>query len=328
MNAAHDEAWDTPVTRVLGCSLPIVLAPMASVSGGRLAAAVTAAGGLGVLGAGYADETWIDAAFREAGNARVGIGFISWHLAGHPARLDAALAHAPAAVILSFGDPAPFIGRIKDAGAIAIVQVQSVAEAAQAAELGADLVVAQGSEAGGHGASRGTFALVPTVVDAVAPVPVLAAGGVADGRGLAAAFMLGATGALVGTRLYATQEALGHEKIKHRLTTARGDETVRTRLFDIVRELEWPDGYSGRALYNQFIARWAGREAELRESSKAREDFKTAVATGDAEDGLVWASEAIDLIRAIEPAGDVVRRIASDAAGRLTRPPMGVPTSR
>lgn len=325
MTTTQAEAWDTVTTRILGCSLPIVLAPMGGVSGGRLAAAVSAAGGLGILGAGYADTAWIDAAFGEAGNARVGIGFITWHLARHPERLEAALAHAPAAVMLSFGDPAAFLGRIKDAGAVAIVQVQSLAQAERAAALGADLIVAQGSEAGGHGAGRGTFALVPAVADAVAPVPVLAAGGVADGRGLAAAFMLGASGAVVGTRLYATREALGHGAIKQRLAEARGDDTVRTRVFDIVRELEWPEGYTGRAVRNRFVEHWEGREAELRESAEARTAFHAAVAAGDGDDGLVWASEAIDLVHAVEPAGDVVRTMARQAAALLSRPAAGVP---
>ncbi|RDD61013.1 NAD(P)H-dependent flavin oxidoreductase [Ferruginivarius sediminum] len=318
MASSSGGVWDTPVTRLLDCELPIVLAPMGAVSGGGLAAAVAQAGGCGLLGPGYLDETWIEREFDNAGNAPVGIGFITWHLSRYPERLDAALARKPSAVMLSFGDASPFAARIKDAGARLIMQVQTVADAERAAELGADLIVAQGTEAGGHGASRGTFALVPAVADAVAPVPVMAAGGVADGRGMAASFMLGAAGVLVGTRLFATREALGHANVKARLAQARGDETLRTQIFDIIRGIDWPSGYTGRAVRNDFAARWDGREDELLTAvEEERPRFQAAVEAGDTDGGLVWASESVDLIREVEPAGEVVRRMADEAARLL-----------
>ena len=145
-----------------------------------------------------------------------------------------------------------------------ILQVCSLAEARGAARLGADVIVAQGSEAGGHGAARRTvFTLLPEIVDAVRPIPVLAAGGVSDGRGLAAALMLGAEGALVGTRLFASREALGSDALKQRILDATGDDTLRTEVFDIVRGLDWPPGYTGRAISNRFSRTWHGREVEL-----------------------------------------------------------------
>lgn len=314
--------WNTPATRLLGCDLPIVLAPMGAVSGGRLAAAVTRAGGLGLLGPGYDDETWIAREFDAAEGTRVGIGFITWHLALHPERLDAALARTPAAVMLSFGDPAPFAERVREAGVPLMIQVQDVRAAVRAADLGADLIVAQGSEAGGHGAGRGTFALVPAIADAVAPTPVLAAGGVADGRGLAAAMMLGAAGALVGTRLYASEEALGHDNAKARLVDSGGDDTLRTRIFDIVRGLDWPAPYTGRAIRNAFADTWHGREDSLDAApAEVRDDYRKAAKAGDTRTAVVWASEAIDLIRDLRPAGDIVRDMARDAASRLSRAP-------
>jgi nitronate monooxygenase len=260
----------TRLTQLLGIEHPILLAPMGSVSGGALAAAVSAAGGLGLIGLGYGDPDWLEREFAAAGPARVGCGFITWSLARRPELLARALAHQPAAVMLSFGDPAPFAGPIKETGAALICQVQTVAQAIEAVAAGADVVVAQGTKAGGHGATRATLPLVPAVVDALrtrgSAAPVVAAGGIADGRGLAAALALGADGALIGTRFLASNEALAASAAKARVVAAGEDATVRTRIFDLARGLDWPDGYTGRALTNHFTERWHGREGECKTS--------------------------------------------------------------
>jgi nitronate monooxygenase len=319
----------TAVTRLLGITHPIVLAPMGGVAGGRLAAAVTAAGGFGIIGggygnpkAGYGGHDFMEREFRAAGNARIGIGYITWSLAQFPELLDQALKRRPVAMFLSFGDEAQFAPKIKAAGALLICQVQDVEGAARAAAAGADIIVAQGTEAGGHGAQkRATMALVPAVVDAVHPIPVLAAGGIADGRGMAAALMLGASGALVGTRFWATPEALGHDNAKELLTSSSGDATLRTRIFDIIRELDWPPGYSGRALANDFTAAWHGCEAELAGRVGAeRERFWSAMGAGDVSTAIVFAGEGVDLIHDIRPAAQVVHDIANEAEALLRRP--------
>ena len=160
--------------------------------------------------------------------------------------------------MLSFGDPRPHAAVIKAAGCRLICQVQDLASARLAREAGADLVVAQGTEAGGHGGTCATLPLVPAVLDAVDPIPVLAAGGIADGRGLAAALALGAQGALIGTRFYASDEALGSPRAKQSIVEGSADGTQRTTVFDIVRGLDWPAGTNGRALRNPFMARWHG----------------------------------------------------------------------
>ncbi len=318
----------TAVTRLLGITHPIVLAPMGGVAGGRLAAAVTAAGGLGIIGGGYGNPKagyggfdFMEREFRAAGNARVGIGYITWSLAQFPELLDQALERRPVAMFLSFGDEAQFAPRIKATGALLICQIQDVEGARRAAAAGADIIVAQGTEAGGHGAQkRATMALVPAVVDAVHPIPVLAAGGIADGRGLAAALMLGAGGALVGTRFWATPEALGHDNAKELLTKSSGDATLRTRIFDIIRELDWPPGYSGRALANDFTATWHGREAELAGRVGAeKERFWSAARAGDVSTAVVFAGEGVDLIHDIKPAADILRDIAGEAEVLLRR---------
>lgn len=319
--AGECPAMETPVTRLLGIRYPILLAPMGAVAGGALAAAVAQAGGFGMIGPGYLDESWIGREFDAAGNAPVGIGFITWHLAQHPERLGFALARKPAAVMLSFGDAAPFVDQIRGSGAKLIMQVQTLGDARRAAELGADLIVAQGGEAGGHGAiGRGTLPLTAAMVDAVAPIPVVAAGGIADGRGLAAALALGAAGALVGTRFFATQEALGHPAAKAGLVTGQGDATVRTTVFDVIRKIDWPKPFTGRALRNRTVETWHGRENELvADIDRQHAAYTAAAAQGDFTTAVLWAGEGVDLIRDIPSARDVVVQMATEARAAIER---------
>lgn len=304
----------TSITDLFAISHPILLAPMGMISGGALAAAVSRAGGLGMLGAGYGDADWLERELTACGDARIGVGFITWSLATRPHLLDQVLERDPVAVMLSFGDVRPFATRIRDTGAKLICQVQTVEGAREAVAAGADVIVAQGSEAGGHGAARATFTLVPAVVDAVAPVPVLAAGGVADGRGLAAALALGAEGVLVGTRFYASSESLGHERAKRRIVEAAGDDTVRTTVFDVVRGIDWPAPYTGRAVANRFTERWHGAEAKLAGAvADERERYLSAAAEGNVDIGVLFAGEDVDLIDDVPSAAEIVERMADEA---------------
>ena len=243
----------TALTEMFGLKHPIVLGPMGSVSGGHLAATVSNAGGLELVGGGYGDSTWLRtelSSVKQETSRPWGVGLITWSI--NRSVLDLALGYRPDAFMLSFGDPRPYAQAIKSAGCKLICQMQGLEEARLAQEAGADIIVAQGTEAGGHGGGRATLSLVPAVVDAVAPTPVVAAGAIADGSGLAAALMLGAHGALIGTRFCASTEALGRDQAKQRIVAARGHETVRTRLFDIVRGYAWPPSYTGHALRNRF----------------------------------------------------------------------------
>ena len=309
----------TPLTDMFGLQHPIVLGPMGGVSGGRLAAAVSNAGGLGLVGGGYGDPVWLDAELahvKEATRAPWGVGLITWSATAET--VDRALRYHPHAFMLSFGDPRPHVAAIKAAGCKLICQVQDLDGARLAQEAGADLIVAQGTEAGGHGGRRATFPLVPAVVDAVAPTPVIAAGGIADGRGLAAALMLGAHGALIGTRFYASTEALGHARAKQRIADAHGEQTARTQVFDIVRGYDWPGGYTGRALRNGFMQRWDGRESALAAQAQAeRPGYQAATRDGDFDTAMVWAGEAVDLIHEVESAATLVARIGAEAEARL-----------
>jgi nitronate monooxygenase len=306
----------TRLTEAFGLQYPIVLAPMGGVSGGLLAAAVSNAGALGMVGGGYGDATWLSLELSRVKKKTLrpwGVGFITWSV--DRSVVELALAYQPHAVMLSFGDPKLYGPLIRSAGCRLICQVQDLEGARAAQEAGADFIVAQGNEAGGHGATRATLPLVPAVVDAVAPTPVIAAGGIADGRGLAAALMLGADGALIGTRFYASVEALGSDLAKQRIVAAHGDETARTRVFDVVRKLHWPKANTGRALRNRFLDRWDGRDAELAAGLEAEfPRYRDAADQADFDTAVVWAGEAVDLIREVEQAATLVARIGAAAS--------------
>ena len=308
-----------PITELLGIRHPIISAPMGMVAGGKLAAAVSNAGGLGLIGPGYQGADWIEREFRQADGARVGVGFITWDLTRGPERLDAALAFQPAAVMLSFGDASPFADRIRRAGARLLLQVQSLSAAVAAARLEPDAIIAQGTEAGGHGGGRALFPLLPAVVDRVTPIPVVAAGGITDGRGIAAAFALGASGVLVGTRFYAAEESLGLPEAKRRLVAGSGDATLRTRAMDAVRRLPWPVEFTGRVLRNAFTDRWHGNEESLtRMLEEEAPRYARAVETGDFDTAALWAGEGVDLIDDVVPAAEIVARLVAETRATLS----------
>jgi nitronate monooxygenase len=307
----------TALTSLLGIKHPILLAPMDLVSGAGVAAAVSEAGGFGILGGGYGEKAWLE---RETARLKTcaapfGIGFITWSLAKRPELVDIALDAAPRAIMLSFGDPRPFTPRIKSAGVRLICQVQTEDMASQALDAGADILVAQGTEAGGHGASRTTIDIVPAVVDlAAGRVPVVAAGGIADGRGLAAMMMLGAAGVLVGTRFYASVEADGAEEAKKRICAAASGSTVRSIIFDLSRNNIWPAPFTGRCLVNDHTRRWLGREVELMQNvASVAADYAAARAAGNFDIAAVIAGESVGLIHDIPPAGEIVERIVTEA---------------
>jgi nitronate monooxygenase len=308
------------VTTMLDIEHPIVQAPMGGSAGGILAAAVSNAGGLGLIGVGSGDVGWMDreVALVAAGTSRPwGIGFQSW--ATDLATVKRALEHEPTAVMLSFGDPTTLAGVIRESDARLIVQVVDITEARRALDVGADVIVAQGTEAGGHGGTRATLPFVPAVVDLVHPIPVLAAGGIADGRGLAAALCLGAAGALVGTRFQASREALVDAEVVKAILDGRGEDTERSRVLDIVRGSAWPARYTGRTLRNEFLDEWLNREAELEGNKEVIASYSKAEREGDMRAVAVWAGEAIDLITDSQSAGEIVHHMATDAEAILRR---------
>jgi len=306
-------------TEKFGLQYPIALAPMDPASGGVLAAAVSNAGALGLLGGGYGSHEVLEREFDLAGDASIGCGFITWSMARDVSLLDKALARRPRCLMLSFSDPEPFAAKVHAAKIPLICQVQTLEHVQRALDVGAAVVVAQGTEAGGHGFDRQTtMTFVPEVADYLAAkgpqTILLAAGGIADGRGLAAALMLGADGVLMGTRFWATQEALIHPNAKARVTQARGSQTIRTSVYDIVRGKAWPKEYTGRLMHNDFIHRWNGNEEALRglRESELRA-VESAYESGDYDCANVTVGQAIGLIGDIPSAADVVHRTARQA---------------
>jgi nitronate monooxygenase len=312
-------ALRTTLTELFSIQHPVVLAPMGGSAGGALAAAVSNGGGLGLVGGGRGHHDWLDrelAIVAGQTDRPWGAGLQSW--ANGAATVERVLEHGPHAVMLSFGDASELAPPVKRAGVKLIMQVTDLDEASEAIELGADVVVAQGAEAGGHGGGRATLPFVPVVVDLVAPTPVLAAGGIADGRGLAAALALGAAGALIGTRFLATLEALIAPEAVKAILESTGEDTERSRVLDIALG-EWPARYTARTLRNAFLDQWRGREDALGRDQAARDAYQAAVARGDQDSAPVWASEAIDLITEVTPAADLVRAIAQQAEAALTQ---------
>ena len=313
----------TALTSLLNIEHPILLAPMAGIAGGALASAVTNAGGLGFVGGGYGERASLDRELLAAGNTQVGVGFITWSLQKNPGLLDVALEHHPKTVFLSFGDIGDFAPRIKRAGVPIIAQVQTVAQARKAVADGADVIVAQGTEAGGHGGGRATLPLVPAVLDAVGKqVPVVAAGGIADGRGLAAALMLGAAGVVCGSVFYASRESLAHPNCKQAAFAGSGDNTIRSSAIDVARSIDWPAPWNIRTLKNPYITGWDRNLDDLKQRvATEKPRYLKAAADGDTDVAAVIVGEAVDLIHAEEGAAAIVHRIVAEAETRLRAAP-------
>ncbi len=301
------------VLQCLGIKYPIISAPMARIAGAKLATAVSEAGGLGLIGGGYCDPTWLLKQLNLAGDKLYGVGFITWRLKENPHVLDMALERKLQAIMLSFGDIEPYVTLIKARGIPLICQVQSVAEAKACYQKGADIIVAQGTEAGGHGGMLSTMALTPAIVDAVKPLPVVAAGGISDARGMKAALALGAKGVLMGTRFMASEESEASDKAKALMVTSKACDTVRTRVFDYARGYDWPKPYTARVLKNQFTETWHGKANQLSLLSNETQQalYADACRSNDFDIAGLFIGEGIDLIHEILPAAQIVQLLTA-----------------
>ena len=318
----------TRLTQRFGIRHPVVCAPMAFVAGAGLAAAVSRAGGLGIVAGGYAGafgaDTDLDAELVTASAEKFGAGFITWALERSPQMLTCALKHSPFCIFLSFGDPRPFAREIRDAGAALICQVQFLSQIDMALEAGAAAIVAQGGEAGGHGAARSTFPFIPEAADYLrkhSPETLLiAAGGIADGRGLAAALMLGADGVLMGTRFWASAEALTLRSHTDKAIGSTGDATIRTKAFDALRGAPWPREYSFRILKNKLTDEWADRESEaLRAFGGLSAEYARARAKNDLDMVAIVCGEAVGLLRDRPSAASIIESTVTQAAELLRK---------
>ena len=316
---------NTSLCTLLGIKHPILNASMAGTATGELAAAVSEAGGFGMIGGTNSEgASWLREQIRIARSLTsqpFGVGFISaFPDTEELARV--ALDEGVAAINHSFADPTPFVAATHAAGAKLFNQVQTLEQAIRAAQAGVDVIIAQGGEAGGHAGALGTIALLPAVVDAVAPIPVVAAGGIADGRGLSAALLLGAQGAWMGTRFVTSHEWGGPSWEQKAVLAATSDDTVQTRLYDLIGDRPFPAENPDRMLRNEFIDRWSGRESEI---PAHREALQAEIAAGNERADLsvagVSAGVVAGLIRSAQPAGDIVRTIVQEAEALLRERP-------
>ena len=313
----------TRFTDLLGLDYPVMSAPMSNHSGGQLAAAVSLAGGLGAFG-GTNDfgPEWLReqiAHVRSQTGRPFGVGFITQLIEYNTANIEIALEERVPVFIFSFADPDPWVRRARDAGAVTICQVQSLELAQQAADAGADALLAQGNEAGGHTGHMNLLPLLVELVERYPNLPVLAAGGITTGRALAGVLGAGAEGASLGTAMLATPEAVEvPETFKERVILSDGQDSAFTRLYDLLGARPWPEGIAGRVYRNRLVREWDGRDSEiLARREELASDVAAARANGDTELSAVYMGQGAGHVNAIRPAADVVRDICGGAESIL-----------
>jgi nitronate monooxygenase len=308
----------TPWSRSLGLRVPIVNAPMGGVAGGRLAAAVTAAGGLGMVGMGSAGSRAALETQLQHVSGTFGIGLVDWVMRNEAGLLDDALAARPILLSVSFGTDWSWVGKAHDAGITTATQVYDSVGARRAVDAGIDVLVARGAEGGGHGDVRlGTLPLLDTVLDVVS-VPVLAGGGIASARSLAAVLAAGASGAWVGTRLAACPEALTGDGSRRALIAARATDTTITRVFDVAQGRPWPERFPARVLANDFVERWTGREDALAADQPARQELAASITADDRRIAPVDAGQGVGMIGDDASVGEVIETMCSGAEKLLS----------
>lgn len=313
----------TPVCDLLDIEHPIALGGMGSATSPALVAAVSRAGGLGALGCHYLTPDQIrecTAAIRRGTNKPFGLNFLLFDI--REDSFEMALELRPSVMQFAWARPEQdlksYFDRAHAAGCKVTHMAGAVSEATRAAEAGADVIIAQGTEGGGHVGWMASMPLIPMLVDAVSPIGVLAAGGFADGRGLVAALGLGAQGILLGTRFLATEESPIHPNLKQAIIDSDGHDTLLSEIPDIAAGLAWP-GAMSRSRRNRFIERWAGREWALRQHrAEARAGLQVARKNGDAEEAVLSMGQDAGLIHDIAPAAEIVTRIVEEAERILT----------
>jgi nitronate monooxygenase len=300
---------------LLGITIPILNAPMTPQAGGVLARAVSEAGGFGMLGFDEDEreesiEEQVAILQREPG-VPFGIGLVAWVLQRRPQLLDLAIAAKPKFISISFGDPAPYEKRVHGAGILLGSQIQSRKSAQAALDAGVDILTAQGTEAGGHtGSAVSTLPLLQIVLE-MTDKPVVAAGGIATGRGFAAVLAAGAAGAWIGTPFLLAREARNDPAARQRIAASDETQTIYTRVYDRVQHKGWPHEFGGRALRTPFLERWTGHEDELMADAAAVAQFEPGE--------KIYAGQSVGLLDRVRPAGEIVKEIATQASALLSR---------
>jgi nitronate monooxygenase/enoyl-[acyl-carrier protein] reductase II len=314
----------TPVCDLLGIEYPIVQAGMGPFTSAELVAAVSNAGGLGSLGAGARSTASLKeqlARTRELTNLPFAVNFTLSPSLPDPEGFQIALQAKPRVISFTMGDPGDYVKLAHDAGILVMHQAMTVEQADRAAERGVDIIIGQGSEAGGFGGRIAGLVIVPQVVDAVSPIPVLAAGGIADGRGLAAALVLGAQGVNIGTRFLASEEAPIDQGWKQAILSAEAGDAIKAEVWARIfppRDPEYP--VSPRVLRSPFVNQWESQpDASSREAERLREEIGNSIAEGRFGELFPFTGQTAGLIDDILPAGEIVRRLANQAEAALKR---------
>ena len=315
----------TPLCDLLGIEVPIILAPMGSATSAEFAASVSNLGGLGSIGSLNRTTGAIKRdieVVKDLTNRHYAVNHI-------PPTLDAeafryTLGARPAVISFALGDPGDLVRQAHEVGAVVMVQVTTVAQAVEAVERGADVIIAQGGEAGGYGGTVSTMALVPQVVDAVSPIPVVAAGGIFDGRGVAAALMLGAVGVNLGTRFLASQEAPIEDEWKQAILGARSEDTIKLDVLNDIRPLPGTAGYGTvlRSLRTSFMDEWSAKRDEAhRDRDRLWAEMASMAQAGRRRESLLTAGQTAGGIREVLPVAEIMRRLIAETEAALSRAP-------
>jgi len=315
----------TPLCDLFGIEVPIILAPMGTCTSAELAAAVSNEGGLGGVGSLFRTTAAIK---RDIDTVRklTSRPFAINHI---PQTLDAeafryTLDARPAVISFALGDPGDLVRQAHDVGSLVMLQVTTVTQAVQAAERGVDVIIAQGGEAGGYCGEVSTMTLVPQVVDAVSPIPVVAAGGIFDGRGIAAALMLGAVGVNLGTRFIASTEAPAPDEWKQAITAAESEDAIKVDVLNDISPLPGTVGFQTvlRSLHTAFIDEWsAKREAARRDRERLRDRIVSTTQAGRPHACLLTAGQTAGGIKEVLSVGDIMRRLVAETEAALSRAP-------
>lgn len=308
---------ETVLSKRFGLTLPVVAASMAGVADGGFAAAASRAGILGTIGIGGASSgDWVSHQMSVAAEAGLpyGVGLMAWAQRRRPEQLEAVLAAPPALVSVSFGDYAPYVAALRDAGSVVVTQVGSVDQALRAEDAGVDFIVSRGSEGGGHGFNLvGSLPLVQAVLARV-ETPVIAAGGIATARGLAAVLAAGAVGAWVGTAFVTCRESMLSDDTVAQLGETDETSTAYGHVFDVASRVGWPTDIGGRVIRNPFFDRWNGREEMLLRDDVAIASFRDAPRSRDFSTMPVYVGQGVGMLDGSRPSiADVVAELGGAA---------------
>ena len=313
----------TPLCDLFGIEVPIILAPMGTCTSAELAAAVSNEGGLGGIGTLFRTTAAIKRDIdmvKKLTNRHFAINHIPQTL--DPEAFRYTLEAQPRVISFTLADPGDLVRQAHDVGSLAMLQVTTVAQAVRGAELGVDVIIAQGSESGGYCGDVSTMALVPQVVDAISPIPVVASGGIFDGRGIAAAIMLGAAGVNLGTRFIASKEAPAPERWKQAIAAAKSEDAIKVEVLNDISPLPGTAGFGTvlRSLHTDFLDEWSAKRDEARrERDRLKQEIVSTTQAGRPDATLLTAGQTAGGIKDIPPVSEIMRRLVAETEAALRK---------